>query len=67
MVEVEEKAEAMDEEAQADAEEKTEQVRGRKVPNMPTVEEQRDHCKTHIPFRSWCRHCVEARLQNLPH
>ena len=30
-------------------------------PREPTKEEKEDHEKLHIPFRSWCRHCVRGR------
>ena len=30
-------------------------------PREPTNEEKEDHEKLHIPFRSWCRHCVRGR------
>ena len=54
----------------AEPEESTEadeKVRGRMAPGLPPLEVQRAHAKTHIPFRSWCRHCVEGRLAQLPH
>lgn len=30
-------------------------------PKEPTEAERRDHEMTHLPFRSWCRHCVRGR------
>ena len=27
-------------------------------PKKPLKEEVEEHAKTHLPFRSWCRHCV---------
>ena len=30
-------------------------------PREPTKEEKEDHEKLHIPFKSWCRHCVRGR------
>ena len=30
-------------------------------PKDPTKEEREEHEKTHLPFRSWCRHCVRGR------
>ena len=30
-------------------------------PREPTKEEKEEHEKTHLPFRSWCRHCVRGR------
>ena len=31
------------------------------IPREPTKEEREDHEQLHIPFRSWCRHCVRGR------
>ena len=42
-------------------------VRGRRVPELPSIETRRQHNKTHIPYRPWCRHCVEARKPHWPH
>jgi len=36
-------------------------------PKEPTKEEREEHEKTHLPFRSWCRHCVRGRGVQLPH
>ena len=30
-------------------------------PRMPSVEEVEEHEKTHLPYRSWCKHCVAGR------
>ena len=35
--------------------------------SMPTKAEREEHDKTHLPFRSWCRHCVRGRGNELPH
>jgi hypothetical protein len=32
-----------------------------KDPRLPGEAEIRDHQLTHLPFRSWCRHCVRGR------
>ena len=32
----------------------------RRVDPLPSVEEQRLHRVTHMPYRSWCPHCVAA-------
>ena len=35
---------------------------------LPTEEEERkEHEMTHLPFRSWCRHCVRGRGKEMPH
>lgn len=33
---------------------------------MPTLEEYNEHCKTHVPFKSWCRICVKNQAPNNP-
>ena len=30
-------------------------------PKEPTSEERKVHEMTHLPFRSWCRHCIRGR------
>ena len=30
-------------------------------PKLPTKAEKEAHDMTHLPFRSWCRHCVRGR------
>jgi hypothetical protein len=39
--------------------------RGLQVP--PTDEEKEAHCKTHMPFRPWCRLCCQAKARDQPH
>ena len=36
-------------------------------PNQPTTEEILQHEITHIPYRSWCQHCVRGKCNNPPH
>ena len=48
--EEEEKSEGYDEEAV--------QPKRAKVEGMPSEEEVQDHNIAHLPFRSWCPHCV---------
>ena len=36
-------------------------------PKEPSEEERKEHEMTHLPYRSWCKHCVHGRAQNLPH
>ena len=33
----------------------------------PTQKERAEHDTTHIPFRSWCDHCVMGRGKSAPH
>ena len=39
----------------------------RKSENQPSSQEVEEHMKTHIPFRSWCAHCIRGRRRNSPH
>ncbi len=32
-----------------------------KTPEMPIIEEIQSHKETHIPFRSWCSVCIQAK------
>ena len=34
---------------------------------MPNQHEKEEHELTHLPYRSWCRHCVRGRGKELPH
>ena len=36
-------------------------------PKLPCEADVREHNLTHLPFRSWCRHCVRGRGKELPH
>ena len=36
-------------------------------PYNPTAEEVRQHELTHLPYRSWCSHCVRGCGKSLPH
>ena len=38
-----------------------------KDPGSPTKEELDDHNVKHMPYRAWCRTCVEARGTEDPH
>ncbi len=38
-----------------------------KEPLAPTEEEMKEHNITHIPFRAWCKHCINGRAVNSPH
>ena len=44
---------------------------GRRTPfmkseNQPWSQEVQEHMKTHIPYSSWCAHCVRGRGRNVP-
>ena len=36
-------------------------------PGDPTPQEVEEHEATHLPFRRWCRHCVNGRAKEGPH
>ena len=36
-------------------------------PGAPTAKEIEEHNTTHLPFRSWCPHCVTGKAQDRPH
>ena len=61
----------MDEEDMDDKEEQSEESRavrvGQKKKMTPTLAEREEHERTHIPYRSWCKHCVAARASNPAH
>ena len=37
------------------------------VPEGPSTREREDHELTHIPYRSWCEHCVRSRPRRRAH
>ena len=43
------------------------QTRRMPHPSEPTEEAVREHEKTHLPFRSWCRWCVLGKAKSNPH
>ena len=36
-------------------------------PKLPSQAEIDDHERTHLPYRSWCTHCVRGRGESHPH
>ena len=48
-------------------EEQAEVIASLPTPEKPTLSEYLDHCTTHYPYRSWCRHCVEGRGREFGH
>jgi hypothetical protein len=65
--------EAMEPEANVPTEEAEEQgevrdVRIPKSPDDPTRAQVEEHrARAHLPYRSWCGHCVNGRKKNPPH
>ena len=42
-------------------------VRNVQSPTEPTQSEREEHEKTHLPYRSWRRHCVRGMAVQMPH
>ena len=60
----------MSEEEEQNAEgEQTEAINARAaaLPKRPPQEEVDAHMLTHVPFRSWCPHCVRGQSKGKPH
>ena len=47
--------------------EETKSVKMKKTPRQPSQREQKEHERTHLPFRDWCTHCIKAKSRNDPH
>ena len=60
-------AEGVQPETASDAIEEARQPRLPHNPGRPTKREIAEHCVSHWPFRSWCRHCVCGRASGSPH
>ena len=43
------------------------EVKTRRAPKGPTLNEREEHEATHIPYRDWCKHCVRGRAPNRQH
>ena len=37
------------------------------APYVPTRQERLEHEVTHVPYRSWCEHCVKGKAKSTPH
>lgn len=42
-------------------------MRRMKVDSRPTEEEVERHNITHVPYRSWCKHCVQGKGKSRAH
>ena len=40
---------------------------GPREPEEPSYQERESHRRTHIPYRPWCRECVQGRGRDRPH
>ena len=58
-----------DEEVVDDEEDEEEAVIQKTLPYIPkpSLQEIQDHLRNHLPFRSWCPHCISGRGAALPH
>lgn len=63
-IETDVKAEEVHAEEEESGERKTVKMQD---PAMPSESERREHELTHLPFRSWCRHCVRGRGREASH
>ena len=51
----------------ADGEDVVQPARGMPMPKLPSDAEVAAHNLTHLPYRSWCPHCVAARRPKSHH
>lgn len=66
----EERSQKAREEQMPGDEERSEEARGamtRKKPATPSRREREEHELTHVPFRTWCKACMEGGGKNVPH
>ena len=47
--------------------EEAQKAKAIKAPSKPSKEEVDEHMVTHLPFRSWCPHCVRGKSKGKPH
>ena len=47
--------------------EEEELVRSVQEPVLPDEQTQKQHALVHVPFASWCKHCVESKAVEEPH
>ena len=50
-----------------DEEEEADEVKLAPDPGSPSPQEVEDHRKDHMPYRSWCEHCVKGRGTGMQH
>lgn len=59
--------EDLDEHTGEHAEETGAWIRRLEDPRAPGAEEAAEHAITHVPYRSWCEHCVRGRGRSMAH
>ena len=42
-------------------------TRSKRIPDLVSEQEYKDHMMTHLPFRSWCDHCVAGKSREDSH
>ena len=57
----------VDEDVHFEVDEESNRPNVRTGPREPSQEEVDEHNVNHLPYRSWCRHCVRGRGKNQPH
>ena len=55
------------EELDGDVSEEAQEIKMKVVGKAPSLRELEEHMLTHIPYRSWCRHCISGRGQSDHH
>ena len=50
-----------------DEPEEARQPKTKPDPRLPSKQEIEEHNITHLPYRSWCPHCVAGRGLSIPH
>ena len=63
LVEADEDADHEETNDAAEDEEDHRQPMGLRDPGQPSPAERAEHCLTHIPYRSWCAHCVRGKAK----
>jgi hypothetical protein len=56
-----------DAEDEAEINEEARMAKVKHIQSRPSEEEVELHMKTHLPYRSWCKHCVKGKAKNDPH
>ena len=55
------------EDVEAEISDEAKQNKGLPCGVKPSGKEIEEHHRTHLPFRSWCKHCVFGKGQSHPH
>jgi hypothetical protein len=58
-------ADEVEEEQDNEDEEEGQQPKVIRAPKAPTKAEREEHEATHLPFRSWCTHCLRGRGRHI--